>query len=93
MKLSDNLTPLLKQYYSIKNQHPDRILFYRMGDFYELFGEDAIKASAILGIALTSREHGDSGKVPLAGVPYHTLDRYLTKILRAGHKVAIRDQV
>ena len=93
MKSPEKLTPLLKQYYSIKNQHPDRILFFRMGDFYELFGDDAVIASSVLGLALTSRSHGDSGKVPLAGFPHHTLDRYLAKILKAGHKVAVCDQI
>ncbi len=93
MKSPDKLTPLLKQYYAIKNQHPGRLLLFRMGDFYELFGDDAVTASAVLGIALTSREHGDSGKLPLAGVPHHTLNRYLTKLLQAGFKVAVCDQV
>ena len=85
MKSPDKLTPLLKQYFAIKNQHPERILFFRMGDFYELFGDDAVLASSILGIALTSRNHGDSGKMPLAGFPHHTLDRYLAKILKTDH--------
>jgi DNA mismatch repair protein MutS len=93
MKSPEKLTPLLKQYYAIKKQHPGRLLMFRMGDFYELFGDDAVTASSILGIALTSREHGDSGKLPLAGVPHHTLNRYLTKLLQAGFKVAVCDQV
>jgi len=93
MKAPERLTPLLKQYYAIKNQHPGRMLFFRMGDFYELFGDDAVTASSVLGIALTSREHGDSGKLPLAGVPHHTLNRYLAKMLQAGFKVAVCDQV
>jgi DNA mismatch repair protein MutS len=93
MNPPERLTPLLKQYYAIKNQHPGRVLFFRMGDFYELFGDDAVTASSVLGIALTSREHGDSGKIPLAGVPHHTLNRYLAKMLQAGHKVAVCDQV
>jgi DNA mismatch repair protein MutS len=94
MKPPEKLTPLLKQYYAIKKQHPGRILFFRMGDFYELFGDDAVTASSILGIALTSRDHGSSGnKMPLAGVPHHTLNRYLVKMLKAGFKVAVCDQV
>jgi DNA mismatch repair protein MutS len=93
MKAPEKLTPLLRQYYAIKKQHPGRLLLFRMGDFYELFGDDAVTASSILGIALTSRAHGDSGKLPLAGVPYHTLNRYLTKLLQAGFKVAVCDQV
>ena len=94
MKSPEKLTPLLKQYYAIKKQHPGRILFFRMGDFYELFGDDAVTASSILGIALTSRDHGSSGnKMPLAGVPHHTLNRYLVKMLKAGFKIAVCDQV
>jgi DNA mismatch repair protein MutS len=93
MTSPEKLTPLLKQYYAIKKQHPGRLLLFRMGDFYELFGDDAVTASSVLGIALTSRDHGDSGKLPLAGVPHHTLNRYLTKLLQAGFKVAVCDQV
>jgi len=93
MKSPEKLTPLLKQYYAIKKQHPDRLLLFRMGDFYETFGEDAVTASSVLGIALTSRAHGDSGKLPLAGFPHHTLERYLVRLLRAGYKVAVCDQV
>ena len=93
MNTPEKLTPLLRQYYAIKQQHPGRILFFRMGDFYELFGDDAVSASSVLGIALTSREHGESGKLPLAGVPHHTLNRYLIKMLKAGFKVAVCDQV
>jgi DNA mismatch repair protein MutS len=93
MKSPDKLTPLLKQYYAIKEKNPGRILFFRMGDFYELFGEDAVIASSILGIALTSRSHGDSGKIPLAGIPHQTLNRYLPRMLKAGHNIAVCDQV
>src|SRR5512135_3366772 len=94
MALPEKLTPLLKQYYAIKKQHPGRILFFRMGDFYELFGDDAVTASSVLGIDLTSRDHGSSGnKMPLAGVPHHTLNRYLVKMLKAGFKIAVCDQV
>ncbi len=93
MNSPDKLTPLLKQYYAIKNQNPGRILFFRMGDFYELFGDDAVTASSVLGIALTSRGSGNSKKIPLAGVPHHTLNRYLTKMLRAGYRIAVCDQV
>lgn len=93
MKSPEKLTPLLKQYFSIKKQHPDRLLLFRMGDFYELFGDDAVDASSILGIALTSRSHGNSNRLPLAGFPHHTLDRYLIRLLKAGRKVAVCDQV
>ncbi len=90
--MTENLTPLLKQYYQIKNRFPDKILFFRMGDFYEMFGEDAEQAAPVLGIALTSRAHGKSEKVPLAGVPYHQAEKYLAKLLDAGFKVVICEQ-
>ncbi|MGH8003637.1 MAG: DNA mismatch repair protein MutS, partial [Limisphaerales bacterium] len=90
--MTENLTPLLKQYYQIKNRFPDKILFFRMGDFYEMFGEDAEVAAPVLGIALTSRAHGKSERVPLAGVPYHQAEKYLAKLLDAGFKVVICEQ-
>lgn len=83
----------MNQYFKIKNQYPDEILFFRMGDFYEMFGEDAKVASKILGIALTSRGHIKGEKIPLAGIPYHAADRYLAKLLRAGKKVVVCEQV
>jgi len=90
---SSALTPLMRQYQAIKKQHPDKILLFRMGDFYEMFGDDAVKAAPMLGIALTSRSHGNSERVPLAGVPYHAIDRYLTKLAARGEKVVIVEQV
>ena len=86
-------TPLMKQYYSIKTRHPDAILLFRVGDFYETFGEDAIKASEILGITLTRRANGSAQFVELAGFPYHALDTYLPKLVRAGQRVAICEQL
>ena len=86
-------TPLMKQYYQIKTKHPDAILLFRVGDFYEMFGEDAIKASKILGITLTKRANGKASFVELAGVPYHALDTYLPKLVRAGKRVAICEQL
>ncbi len=86
-------TPLLKQYKSIKNQHRDAILFFRMGDFYEMFFDDAKVASKILDIALTSRNKEGEEKVPLCGVPYHAVDSYLAKLIKAGQKVAVCEQV
>lgn len=89
-----DLTPLMRQYLSIKKQHPDKILLYRMGDFYELFFEDAELASRELDITLTARDKGPyGGKIPLAGVPYHALDNYLPKLVKKGYKVAIAEQV
>ena len=86
-------TPLMKQYYQIKSKHPDAILLFRVGDFYETFGEDAIKAAEILGITLTKRANGSASFVELAGVPYHALDTYLPKLVRAGQRVAICEQL
>jgi DNA mismatch repair protein MutS len=86
-------TPLMKQYFSIKTKHPDAILLFRVGDFYETFGEDAIKASEILGITLTRRANGSASFVELAGFPYHALDTYLHKLVRAGQRVAICEQL
>ncbi|MBQ6612684.1 MAG: DNA mismatch repair protein MutS [Alistipes sp.] len=86
-------TPLMKQYYEIKAVHPDAILLFRVGDFYETFGEDAIKASGILGITLTRRANGAASYVELAGFPYHALDNYMPKLVRAGERVAICEQL
>ncbi|MBQ3173283.1 MAG: DNA mismatch repair protein MutS, partial [Alistipes sp.] len=86
-------TPLMKQYYQIKAVHPDAILLFRVGDFYETFGEDAIKASAILGITLTRRANGSASYVELAGFPYHAIDTYMPKLVRAGERVAICEQL
>ena len=86
-------TPLMKQYYQIKAVHPDAILLFRVGDFYETFGEDAIKASSILGITLTRRANGAASYVELAGFPYHAVDTYLPKLVRAGERVAICEQL
>lgn len=86
-------TPLMKQYYSMKAKYPDALMLYRMGDFYETFGEDAVTTSRILGITLTKRSHGSPGDVRLAGFPYHALDTYLPKLVRAGQRVAICEQL
>jgi DNA mismatch repair protein MutS len=88
-----SITPLMRQYQAIKKQHPDKILLFRMGDFYEMFGDDAVKAAPILGIALTSRSHGNSERIPLAGVPYHAIDRYLSRLLAKGERVVVVEQV
>ena len=86
-------TPLMKQYYNIKAIHPDAILLFRVGDFYETFGDDAIKASSILGITLTKRANGAASSVELAGFPHHAIDAYLPKLVRAGERVAICEQL
>ena len=87
------ITPMIRQYLDIKNEYPDHILLFRMGDFYEMFFEDAEKASKILDIALTSRSKGNGQAIPLCGVPHHALTGYLAKLIRANQKVAICDQV
>ncbi len=86
-------TPLMKQYNTIKAKYPDALLLFRVGDFYETFGEDAIKASGILGIVLTKRRNGSASFVELAGFPHHSIDTYLPKLVRAGYRVAICDQL
>ena len=85
-------TPLMKQYNDIKSRYPDALLLFRVGDFYETFGNDAIIASKILEIILTNRANGSS-KIELAGFPHHAIDNYLPKLVRAGHRVAICDQL
>ncbi|MCC7246306.1 MAG: DNA mismatch repair protein MutS [Saprospiraceae bacterium] len=85
-------TPLMQQYISVKTKYPDAVLLFRVGDFYETFGEDAVKASRALGITLTSRNNGGSD-VELAGFPYHSLDMYLPRLVRAGYRVAICEQM
>ena len=87
------VTPLMKQYNQIKARHPQALLLFRVGDFYETFAEDAIIASKILGIVLTARKNGSAGAVELAGFPHHSLDTYLPKLVRAGQRVAICDQL
>lgn len=89
----ENLTPMLQQYKQIKNQYKDCILFFRLGDFYEMFYEDAKLSSGILDVVLTARGAGKSGKVPMCGIPYHAADNYILKLIKAGQKVAICEQV
>jgi len=86
-------TPLMKQYYQMKDKHPDAILLFRVGDFYETFSDDAIRASEILGITLTKRANGSASYVELAGFPHHAIDTYLPKLVRAGMRVAICEQL
>ena len=86
-------TPLMTQYKEMKKKHPDAILMFRVGDFYEMMGEDAVKASEILKITLTRRRNGKAGSIELAGFPHHALDTYLPKLVRAGQRVAIYEQL
>ena len=87
------LTPMMKQYFELKAKHPDAIMLFRCGDFYETYSEDAVAASEILGITLTKRANGQSKTVEMAGFPHHALDTYLPKLIRAGRRVAICDQL
>jgi DNA mismatch repair protein MutS len=87
------LTPVMRQYREAKEQHPDGILLFRLGDFYEIFFEDAEVAAPVMGVTLTSRPLGKSGRAPMCGVPHHAWQAYVGKLLRAGHKVVICDQV
>lgn len=86
-------TPLLKQYFSVKAQHPEAVLLYRVGDFYETYSDDAILVSKVLGIVLTKKSNGDKGYAAMAGFPHHAMDVYLPKLVRAGYKVAVCDQL
>ena len=89
----DNHTPMMRQYLSIKAEHPDMLLLYRMGDFYELFFEDAEKASRLIGITLTQRGNSNGSPIKMAGVPFHSLDQYLAKLVKLGESIAICEQV
>ncbi len=93
MPKAARLTPMLRQYLEVKERHPDALLLYRMGDFYELFFEDAVTAAPILEVTLTARQRGTESEAPMCGVPHHALEVYLGKLVRAGRKVAICDQV
>ena len=89
----ENLTPMLAQYRAIKREHQDVILLFRLGDFYEMFGDDAKLASEVLELVLTSRQVGKGRRMPMCGIPYHAADRYVARLLAAGHKAAICEQV
>jgi DNA mismatch repair protein MutS len=93
MPKSGQLTPMLRHYLEVKAEHPDAVLLYRMGDFYELFFEDAVHAAPILEVTLTARNKGTDNEAPMCGVPHHALEAYLAKLVRAGLKVAICDQM
>ena len=86
-------TPMMRQYLSIKAQHPDRLLFYRMGDFYELFFDDAIRASELLNISLTHRGKSAGEPIPMAGVPHHAAESYLARLIKLGESIVICEQI
>ena len=86
-------TPLIKQFFSVKAEHPEAVLLYRVGDFYESYSSDAVLVSKVLGLVLTRKSNGEKGYIEMAGFPHHALDVYLPKLVRAGHKVAVCDQL
>src|SRR6186713_2303932 len=91
--MNSKLTPLMRQYWDVKVAHQDKILLFRMGDFFEIFHDDAVKAAPILGIALTRRNQKAADETPMCGFPHHSISNYINKLLKAGLKVAICDQV
>jgi len=86
-------TPMMQQYWRLKNQHPDQLMFYRMGDFYEIFYEDAKKAAKLLDITLTARGQSAGQSIPMCGIPYHSLEGYLVKLVKLGESVVICEQI
>lgn len=90
---TQTLSPMIRQFLDMKAKHPDAVLLFRCGDFYETYMQDAVVASEILGITLTRRSNGASGNTEMAGFPHHALDTYLPKLVRAGKRVAICDQL
>ena len=93
MPVGIKMTPMLEQYVHWKDKYPDCLLFFRMGDFYEMFFEDAKTASAVLDITLTSRSKDSENQIPMAGVPFHSVDSYLGRLVSAGFRVAICEQI
>jgi DNA mismatch repair protein MutS len=91
--MSEKATPVRRQYLEIKKQYPDAILFFRLGDFYETFDEDAEIVSSVLDIVLTSRNVGKGTRVPMAGIPHHAMGNYLSRLIERGYHVAICDQI
>src|SRR6516165_7606564 len=92
-EIASDSSPLMAQYLAVKRAHPDHLLFYQMGDFYELFFEDAVRASAALAIALTKRGKHDGGDIPMCGVPVHAAEGYLARLIRQGFRVAVCEQM
>ena len=91
--MSKKQTPMMDQYFSIKDKYKEELLFFRLGDFYELFYDDALTASRELNITLTGRNSGEAEKAPMCGVPYHAAESYIEKLIKKGYKVAICEQV
>src|SRR5579863_2171978 len=91
--MTEPTTPLMQQYHAVKKQHPTALLLFRLGDFYELFFDDAVLASRVLQITLTARNKEKGDPIPMCGVPYHAAENYIVRLIRAGHKVAICEQM
>src|SRR5580692_711645 len=91
--MADSTTPLMQQYNAVKKQHPSALLLFRLGDFYELFYQDAVVASKVLQITLTARNKEKGQPIPMCGVPYHAAENYIARLIRAGHRVAICEQM
>src|SRR6202795_859058 len=91
--MTEPTTPLMRQYHALKKQHPTALLLFRLGDFYELFFEDAVVASRVLQITLTARSKEKGDAIPMCGVPYRAAENYIARLIRAGHKVAICEQM
>ena len=93
MRPGVEMTPMLRHYLELKTQYPDAVLFYRMGDFYELFFDDAVRVAPLLDLTLTARQKGSANEAPMCGVPHHAVAGYIGKLIRLGLKVAVCDQV
>src|SRR6187399_2120822 len=91
--MSARATPVMQQHAAAKNAYPDAIVFFRLGDFYEMFGEDAVLAAPLLDLTLTSRNRGKPDEIPMAGVPHHAAHQYIARLLELGHKIAICEQM
>ena len=91
--MAANYTPMVQQYLEVKRQHQDELLFFRLGDFYEMFFDDALTASRELNITLTGRAAGLEERIPMCGVPYHSVDGYIAKLIKKGYRIAICEQV
>jgi len=89
---ADNHTPMMRQYFGLKSQHPNQLLFYRMGDFYELFYDDAKRAAQLLDITLTARGHSGGQPIPMAGIPFHAAENYIARLVRMGESVVVAEQ-
>ena len=91
--MNEAYTPMVQQYLETKKEHPDELLFYRIGDFYEMFFQDALTASKVLNLTLTGRSGGPQERIPMCGVPYHAVEGYIAKLIKNGYRIAVCDQM